>query len=225
MINRVCGLWKKNSTHLDPWLHGLIVWTVVKGSNLSTSTHDEVWCKHINQGDLRFIVSRLLFYRLSLFLLFLGPFLPPSLFSSDLLLRPYAEYLYWPIVGLNGNVCLGGMEWNLRDAMSRGKWKVGNWVNEFCNLRTWLLCLRRIFQGESRRTSPVSVSFRPVASDSRSIFHALTSPSPLPVKNSPCSQFISRDHTSDRCATIVWTQCCVERSQNLTKVSFPEVSK
>lgn len=36
---------------------------------------------------------------------------------------------------------------------------------------------------------------------------------------------MSRDQTSDRCATIVWTQCCVERSQNLTKVSFPEVNR
>jgi len=30
---------------------------------------------------------------------------------------------------------------------------------------------------------------------------------------------------SERCATIVWIQCCIERSQSFKNVSFEEVSK
>jgi len=42
--------------------------------------------------------------------------------------------------------------------MSGGKWKVGNWVNEFCNLRVFYL--RKVFKGERvdvlRRTLSLS---------------------------------------------------------------------
>lgn len=76
-----------------------------------------------------------------------------------------------------------------------------------------------------KRTSPFSVSRKPAARASWSIFHALSSPSPLPVKTSSCLLSTSSVQISERCATIVCIQCCVPRSQSLRKVSFEVVRR
>lgn len=76
---------------------------------------------------------------------------------------------------------------------------------------------------ESMVTSPDSFSFRPSEKASESILQTFISPSPLPVKINDFSGLMSKDQTSERCATVVWTQCWVDKSQTFRKESLDVV--